>query len=119
MGDLTWNFSRLEFACKCGCGFDTVDVELIKVLERVRGYFGKPVIISGGNRCPYWNQKQGGAPESKHMLAQAADIKIKETDPRRVFRYLANAYPDKYGIGLYHNRVHIDVRTVGARWSKV
>ena len=26
MGDLSENFSRSEFECKCGCGFATVDV---------------------------------------------------------------------------------------------
>ena len=43
MGDLSENFSRHEFACKCGCGNDTVDAELIRVLQSVRARFGKPI----------------------------------------------------------------------------
>ena len=32
MGDLTKNFSRSEFACKCGCGFDDIDLVLQSVI---------------------------------------------------------------------------------------
>ena len=44
-------FHRSEFACKCGCGFDTVDTELLKVLTRLRVRFNKPVKITSACRC--------------------------------------------------------------------
>ena len=54
MGDVSDNFSRSEFACKCGCGFNSVDVALLDALEQVREKFG-PVSITSGNRCPKHN----------------------------------------------------------------
>jgi hypothetical protein len=36
MGDLSAHFSRSEFACKCGCGFDDVKPDLIEALEALR-----------------------------------------------------------------------------------
>ena len=36
-------FSRSEFACRCGCGFDTVDAELLQILEKLRKHFWQSV----------------------------------------------------------------------------
>lgn len=117
MGDLSKNFSRAEHSCECGCGFDTVDKELNDVLEDVREYFNAEVTITGPNRCKKHNKAVGGAPESLHPEAKAADIKVKGVSPMVVADYLDAKYQDKYGIGRYHNRVHIDVRPTRARWT--
>ena len=128
MGDISKNLSRYEMACNCGCGFNTVDYELVVVLQGLcdflwddTGY--KPVlIITGPNRCPVHNINEGGADDSQHLYARAADFKIKINgeyyDPKQIYAYLDNKYPDKYGIGLYHNRIHLDTRTgFKARWE--
>jgi len=52
---LSKHFYRDEFACQCGCGFDTVDHELVKILEDVRKTFNAPVHISSGCRCEKHN----------------------------------------------------------------
>lgn len=117
MGDLTKNFSRVEFTCECGCGFDTVDFSLIMVLQDVADYFETSVIISGGNRCFEKNcVTPGAAKDSLHMDGKAADIKIKGVSPSESYNYLNEKYHSKFGIGLYYNRVHIDVRATRARW---
>ena len=36
MGDLTDNFSRSEFACKCGCGADAISLDLVERLQLLR-----------------------------------------------------------------------------------
>jgi len=123
VGDLSQNFSRNEWECFCGCGFDTVDFKLIKVLEDLRDNFGGiPLIITdeGGCRCPAQNLLSGGSKRSKHMLGRAADIKIKNIPPTLVHRYLVNTYPGELGIGLYKTFVHVDTRSDGpARWGDV
>ena len=69
MGDISKRFSRKEFACPCGCGFDTVDVVLVNNLESLADDFlskkqdstdpalnaTKVIVhINSGNRCrPY------------------------------------------------------------------
>lgn len=110
-------FKRKEFACSCGCGFSAVDVELLKVLEDVREKFG-PVVINSACRCEKHNKAVGGADGSKHKLGIAADIRVVNTDPDTVYKYLENKYKNKYGIGRYNTFTHVDVRPDGpARWD--
>lgn len=112
-------FTRDEFACQCGCGFSTVDAELLEVLEDVREFFNEPVTITSGCRCDTHNRNVGGAEDSKHKYGIASDIQVRNHDAEDVYTYLANKYEGKYGIGLYDSWVHIDVRQDnGARWNK-
>jgi uncharacterized protein YcbK (DUF882 family) len=118
MSDLSENFSRHEFACKCGCGFDTVDAELVMVVQGVRDYFGAAVTINCGCRCPMHNAEVGGADHSQHMLGRAADIVVAGFSPEEVHDYLVNTYPNRFGVGSYRTFTHIDTRTNGpARWD--
>lgn len=118
MGDLSTHFSRSEFACRCGCGFDTADHELVCLLEDIRLHFNSQVIITGPNRCLWHNQEAGGARNSQHLYAKAADIVVVGVDADLVAGFLENRHPDRYGIGRYGNRTHVDVRRPKARWEK-
>ena len=113
---ITENFSRDEFAFKCGCGFDAVDIELVNVLEIVRKRFNKPVKINSACRCAKHNKKVGGSENSKHRLGIAADIVVSDTKPSDVYSFLCGYAPNKYGIGSYETFTHIDVRQDKARW---
>ena len=113
---ISQNFSRDEFACKCGCGFDVVDIELVHVLEKVRAKFNKPVTINSACRCESHNKKIGGTDGSKHKLGIAADIVVKDTKPSLVYAFLCKYAPLRYGIGSYDTFTHIDVRQQKARW---
>lgn len=118
MGDLTRSFSRKEFTCKCGCGFDSVDIELIGVLQLdIRDFFKSPVIVTSGCRCFTHNMAEGGSRNSKHIESKAADIIVVNVLPLDVYNRLDDMYPDRFGLGLYGNRIHIDVRAIRARWG--
>ena len=125
MGDLTKNFSRHEFACQCGCGFDTVDYELIIVVQDIRDYIEKKLRINSGCRCPKHNSKIKGASEnSLHMVAKAADISAwslldNKTIIMDIVDYFNRKYPEKYGLIVYENRLHIDVRKEKYRKCKI
>ena len=67
MGDLSKHFSKKEFACKDGCGFDTPSKELIDALEELRGVLGRKLIISSGCRCSSHNAMVRGSPKSQHL----------------------------------------------------
>ncbi len=110
-------FKRSEFQCKCGCGYDTVDVSLLSVLSELRSFFGSPVHINSACRCKVHNDKIGGKLQSQHLYAKAADVTVKGHAPNEVANYLRWCYPDKYGIGEYDSFVHIDVRDNKARWK--
>lgn len=47
-----------------------------EVLEPLRSFVGKPIIISSGYRCNQLNVKVGGAYASQHTLGEAADIRL-------------------------------------------
>lgn len=115
---LSENFRRSEFACRCGCGFDTVDAELLRILQDVRNHFGLPLTVVSGCRCAGDNARVGGAPSSQHLFGRAADSYVEGIPPQAVYNYLEGQYPDRLGLGLSKTTVHIDVRNGPAvRWT--
>ncbi|EML7933745.1 D-Ala-D-Ala carboxypeptidase family metallohydrolase [Providencia rettgeri] len=117
MTQLSQYFKREEFACKDGCGACNIEPELIGVLEDIRQYFGRPVIIVSGYRCESHNRNVGGASNSQHLLGAASDFNIKNVSLKAIADYLELKYPNKYGIGRYKTFIHIDVRNYKARWG--
>lgn len=53
-----------------------------KVLEPLRQWYGKPITISSGYRCPELNKVVGGAKNSQHMTGEAADLQPPLLSPR-------------------------------------
>lgn len=121
------NFSRSEFACRCGCGMDTVDYALIESLEALREKLNEwagvlvRIKITSGNRCAEYNAKVGGEKNSWHMKSRAADIQAQQlhTDwqqiPPEVVADAAEAVGFG-GIGRYATFTHVDTRGIAARW---
>lgn len=109
------HFARREFACKCRCGFDTVDVELVTYLEMIRNNFNKPVIINSGCRCHNYNTRIHGASKSQHKIGRAADITINGVTPKEIADYAESIGVP--GIGRYKTFTHIDSRVNPARWG--
>jgi len=109
MSDLTENFSRWEFACQCGCGFDTVDYSLLLILQKLRNIYGRCNVLSGC-RCVVRNAATPGASEgSQHIYARAADVSFERGDPMS-WAHSAELL-GATGIGVYTNRIHIDTRS--------
>lgn len=118
MGDLSRNFSRKEFECNCEeCGQDAVDHELISLLEDIRSNFRASITVTSGNRCPAYNKAVGGTKHSQHLTSKAADIIVKDVDPHLVAIWVSEVNPDRYGVGMYDNFTHVDVRSTKARWG--
>jgi len=119
MGDLSEHFSRHEFACKCGCGWDTVDHQLIIMLERVRVSFSRRVFIHSGCRCSPYNFIIEGSSLSQHLLGKAADIEVENTPPKDVADFLESQFSYCCGIGRYDTFTHVDCRDIEARWNNI
>ena len=111
-------FKRHEFACQCGCGFDTVDFELGEVLDEVREHFNASTTINSGARCVKHNAKEGGGTNSQHLFGKASDIVVDGVHADDVADYLESKYPFRYGIGRYNGRTHVDVRVNKTRWDR-
>ena len=118
MGDLTKNFSRNEFKCKCGkCTNNYIDIRLVKGLQALRDLVGKPIIINSATRCKAHNEAVGGVSNSQHVQGRAADIRVEGMTPEALARRAEqiDVFRDG-GIGTYGTFVHVDVRGHRAWW---
>lgn len=122
---LTKNFSSEEFDCKDGTKVPVKYhgnlLRLAENLQVLRDYLGVPVTITGsGYRTPSHNRKVGGAPESKHLTAEAGDINAKGYTPKQLAEVIEKLISEgkmlQGGIGIYPNFVHYDIRGTRARW---
>ena len=128
MGDLTENFSLSEFRCKDGSNvpeelLDNVQL-LADNLQKLRDRLGVPITVISGYRSPEYNKKCGGAKYSQHLLALAADIRVKKYSPADlqgiVIGMIKNQELFQGGVGVYNrsNFLHYDCRGRAARWSQ-
>lgn len=121
-------FDPKEFACHCGCGLKEVDPGLLRWLNVIRHYAGKPMIINSGVRCEDYNLHVGGSPKSRHLpnekgQGEAADIRIPGMDLVELYErcIMHGAFG---GVGLYPHQgfVHVDMRlphSERARWIQL
>lgn len=120
MGDVSKNFSRKEFACKCGCGFDAVDIALLCSLQALRDLADKGITISSACRCTTHNKKVGGASNSYHVKVKAADIVIKGLKPTEMAKLAEEVSEFEKGAIIVYNKdgfIHVDVR--GKKYREV
>lgn len=115
MGDISKNFNRSEFECKClDCGLDTVDAELLAALQDIRDKFG-PLRITSGHRCEDHNKAIGGNANSYHLHGRAADFQPLKADIIEVANYI-ESLDWQHGLGVYDSFIHLDTRSYKARW---
>ena len=104
---LTENFYRDEFACKCGCGEDRIDMKLVIKLQKVRDEFGRSLKVTSGCRCPAHNKRIKGSRFSAHTFNVAADIYCADSSARWVLlKLLQNEFKR---IGVYTEWFHVDI----------
>lgn len=115
--NISTNFKVREFACTDGSDPIFIDSELVKILQKIRTHFGKPVTITSAYRTPTKNKSCGGATYSQHLYGMAADIKISGVTPKQIAAYAEKLMPNKGGIGIYSTFTHIDVRATKSRWN--
>lgn len=61
-------------------------VEVAKIIQEFRNFYGKPVRISSGFRCPLLNKMVGGSPTSSHMTGYAVDFMPLSPTHKAVFQ---------------------------------
>lgn len=74
MGDLSTHFSRQEFRDSITGALKGPTPELLWGLETLRNIVGRPLRIISGYRSAKTNKLAGGAPRSRHLVGDAADI---------------------------------------------
>ena len=116
MGDLSKNFSRLEAQCPCSCGADKISPVLIEKLQKVRNIIGRPVIITSGVRCTFYNTSIKASTSSSHVpddygIGNAVDIACLNSKDRYELVEVAQKFFKRIGIsgGSYGGFIHLDV----------
>lgn len=118
MGDLTKNFSKAEFACKCGCGLYNLVPAVSASCQVIRDELGMAVTVNSGVRCAKHNAKVGGVKDSYHTQGKAADLSC-AAGSRTLFLCIVNLcdqgrLPNVEYVIWYPKKdfVHIDVGNV-------
>ena len=60
---------------------ENLQLLVMNLLDPIRLYWGRPVIVTSGYRCPKLNAAEGGSKYSQHRLGQAADIRTVTDHP--------------------------------------
>lgn len=110
------HFNSCEFDCHCvrdDCLITYVDMALVDFLERKRELWKKPIRVTSGFRCTHHNQRCGGAKGSRHLIGQAADIKVSGMSGTQ----MARDCTDAGGLGVAKGWIHVDVRYGKSRWA--
>lgn len=107
------DFTKDEFACNCETycsGFPVdLDEDLLVLLQNIRDYFRKPVVITSAIRCKQHNENVGGVAGSQHLYGKAADIKVIGVSASDVYFYADKINPNG-GVGRYNTFTHVDAR---------
>ena len=117
--NLSWNdikhFKKSEFTCKCGCGLNNIQLEVVKIADEIREHFGKPCIVNSGTRCSKHNKAVGGVTNSRHLTGKAIDLYVQGVDGGTLVNYTKQLVNQgklryTYRISANGNAVHIDIQ---------
>ena len=100
-------FKKSDFQCRCKCGYDDIDLTLVRHLENMRESMGMPFDIVSGCRCERHNKNIGGEKNSAHTRGKATDIRMAGSTFRYVFLTMALRIFKR--IGVYKSFCHVDV----------
>lgn len=102
-------FKKSEFRCKCGCGADDMNETLIRVADRVREHFGRPMQVTSGRRCANHNARGGGVSNSRHLSGKAMDFCVVGKTAAQVLDYVKSQPEIRYAYDIDGTYVHMDV----------
>jgi len=76
-----------EYSCKCGCGLIHLHENVLYFFDRMREFYGKPMIVTSGCRCAEYNKRVDGASKSSHTpqddgYTYALDIACDDSNDR-------------------------------------
>lgn len=102
------HFKKDEFSCKCGCGLNNINLNLVADLEIARKRSMIPFVINSACRCINHNHDIKGSITSSHLKGVAVDIKIDSSSDRyKIVRSLIDSGFNR--IGVYEDFIHVDI----------
>lgn len=118
---ITPNFNIIEYFSKCeDMNFHMLDKRLIVAAQKLRDFYGSPIIITSTYRHKNCNTRAGGASKSQHLAGRGIDFKF--LNPSAHIRFTFDVQNQNYivsilksckinGIGLYNSHIHLDTRS--------
>ncbi len=94
-------------------------IPTLRVLDKLRDYFDRPISISSTYRSPQYNAAIGGASKSFHCKFNAIDFTVQKVTPNAaaaILKEFRKKGDFKGGIGIYPSFVHVDTRGYNATW---
>ena len=123
---LSKNFDLREFNCKDKDGTPVPTelmpnvYELAQNLQVLRDHINIPIHINSGYRTEAHNEAVGGSKNSRHLLAEAADITTRDLSPKQLYSIIEKLIQageiKQGGLKAYKGFTHYDVRGTKARW---
>ena len=99
-----------------------MDYDFVKLLDKIRGIYGHPIIINSGFRTKEHNQKlidigMKASPNSSHIKGIAADIKCTDSISRGALLDILFSLGVKR-IGIAQRFIHLDIdkNKINAVW---
>lgn len=107
---LTDNFTKEEFACRCGCGLKSIDEGLVHRLQVCRDIIGESIEVLSGCRCQKHNEVVGGELKSYHLKGDAADWTLKDKEKLRRFgEYMTDKWSGGWHYYPTQGFIHSDI----------
>jgi zinc D-Ala-D-Ala carboxypeptidase len=111
MAQLVTNFTRDEVACKCGCGFNDIDMQFLLKIQAARTLSNVPFRLRAPSgsacRCAEHNISVGGSEDSSHVKGLAMDIPY--ANSRECYLILdALIRVGFHRIGIGRSFIHVD-----------
>jgi len=117
-----FNISEMEYYDRVPPALIAAATELLTNLQVLREVLNKGISIMSGYRSPERNATVGGAKNSQHMYANAADIQVSGVSPKIVYdtceKLIKEGKMKQGGLGIYDTWVHYDTRGTKARWDE-
>jgi len=110
------DFTVAEFACSDGTDVLLVHLALVELLQAVRDEVGAALHLTSGFRTAAYNDKVGGADDSRHMYGLAGDVVTPAAPPGDVAQIGEDLGAG--GVGRYDDFTHLDVYGSGRRWDR-
>lgn len=102
---MTPHFSRVELACKCGCGM-LPEQDFMDKVETLRELYGKPLRVTSAARCPEHNARVSATGlNGPHTTGRAIDLAVSGNEALKLLS-LALSMPDFNGVGVSQKGDH-------------
>lgn len=117
MGDVSKNFNRADFVCRCiDCralpNSPATKQSVIDGVQSLRDSMGKPLVVTRGVSCAKHNEAVGGATDSRHLAFHADGVDLAIDGPEEAYQIVDIAMKQRFftTIRVYPHHVHLDAR---------